>query len=216
MKKRPFYLFLLAVLLIIAAVVLCAKRAIVPNEAIGQDRTVTDTTNYSWWGPTPEQFLNDVEVDYKSEYIVICLLKIYREYSAACFADSTWCIDKAVSFMPKDYVTTRIERINGTDVHFLHREPTLQGFMDWLEEKYEAVLKKTPPIQNATREEVICNTFALASLTIERASFKDWQIPAINYYMFVLIAPDTAVTIDTFGVITIYDPSISVKWDTLK
>lgn len=77
------------------------------------------------------------------------------------------------------------------------------------------IKKKVPvTIESAAKEEIICNTFALASLKIDRKDLAEWQIPANNYYLFTVMFSDTVITMDTLNVLTIYDPTITVVWDT--
>ena len=99
MSRKPFYLFLITVLCIIALIVLCVGETIVPNDAIGQSNKL---------------------MDYHLELVGRNTLKLLKLYSAECYADS---VKKQKDF--------------GWEWIWIHREPTLSGFMAFLEGKYK-------------------------------------------------------------------------------
>ncbi len=113
MKRKPIYLLLLLLILVPALVFLCDKM-IVPNDAIGQKK------NFDAW-----------LVKHKDR--IHSLLYEYREYSAECYADSQH-IETHPVITNKEGAVLPVYIISWV---WIHRTPTLPGFMQFLEEKYK-------------------------------------------------------------------------------
>ena len=85
-----------------------------------------------WITPGPRP-LN--EVDWGEDYFIFAFLYLYSEYEKECYADST---QEALYYNPDGSIFSSnyhgdsiVNMITGT-VKWGHREPTLQGFMEFL------------------------------------------------------------------------------------
>ena len=86
MKLRKILAAILTTALIITA--LCFYRCPVQKKAIAQDKI--KITNGAEWFVNPKDWLENRKINYKNQYIVLGLLKLYREYSVECYADSQY------------------------------------------------------------------------------------------------------------------------------
>lgn len=137
MKRHPFYLFVIAVLCFIASVIIYGKSAEVPNDAVGQEKQKIFDVIVPVPDNTIRVIIGDKEyITDQNMYMFLGLMAVYGElklYSAACYADSQKTAE-GFMWITTDSLGNWID--SGNDVYWSHREPTLQGFMQFLEEKY--------------------------------------------------------------------------------
>ena len=134
MSRKPFYLFVIAAICFIAVVVWCGKPVIIPNTAIGQEM-------FDVIVPVPDNTIrviigDKVYITDQNMYMFLGLMAVKNElelYSAECYADSSYIETHPVA-MDND---GNILGVYLVEWKYFHREPTLPGFMEFLEEKYE-------------------------------------------------------------------------------
>ena len=114
MKRHTFWIAVIIALLLVPALMLVCKKTIVPNAAVAQKK------NFDVWLGKHKDRMSS-------------LIYEYREYSAECYADSQHIKTHPVSLGPDGQVYA----VYIIEWKWTHRDPTLPGFMEFLERKYK-------------------------------------------------------------------------------